>query len=353
MEFGDVSELDSRSAARHPYARTAAELAVTTAAFFALGAFLSFEHVALGITAFYAEVTRLVLLALGTTMVMALVQRPMKSRLAARGGLHFANAFAFFATLVVLIVAFLALLAVLSIPATSFLVAVGGITIVIGFAVSTITTNIISGAFMLTSFPIKIGQRIVITVNNQPGTITGISALFMTVTTDAGAKMIIPNAAIIEGFAFLLDTGQGGDVTSLLARPGERVVSTLYPYPATVKEVTGLFTKVVTDAGQEMIIPNQAILNGGTALIRLDPDQPPQPLPVAVGDRVRLSVGGFEGTVTEVGPYYFKVGGAAEEATVPINSLANGGVTVFKKKADAEQRGEGPAGRPGTPPPHK
>lgn len=348
-----MSEPGPRSPARHPYARTAAELAVTIAAFFALGAFLSFEHVALGITEFYAEVTRLVLLALGTTMVLTLVQRPMKSRLAARGGPHFANAFAFFATLVVLVVAFLALLGVLSIPATSFLVAVGGISIVIGFGISTITTNVISGAFMLTSFPIKIGQRIVITVNNQPGTITGISALFMTVTTDAGAKMVIPNAAIIEGFAFLLDTGEGGGATSLLARPGERVVPTIYPYPATVTEVTGLFTKVVTDSGQALTIPNQAILNGGTALVRLQSEQPEQPSPVAVGDQVRLSVGGFEGTVTEVGPYYFKVTGAEEEATVPMISIANGGVTVFKRKAGAEPQGGGAAERPGTPSPHK
>ena len=319
---------------RHPYTRLFAEFVLTIAAFFVVGAILSFEHLALGITEFYAEVTRIIILAVGTSVVLALVQRPMKVRLAARGGPHFASAFAFFATLVVLAVAFLALLAALAIPATSFLVAVGGISIVVGFAISTIATNVISGAFMLTSFPIKVGQRIVITVNNQPGTIAGISTLFTTVVTDAGAKMVIPNAAIIQGYAFLLDTGPVGDAPNLLARPGDRVISTLYPYPATVEEVTGLFTKVATDSGQVLSIPNQAILSGSTALVKIQQAQAPIPS-LAVGDKVRLSAGNFEGTVTEVGPYYFKVSGADEETVVPLNSVSSGGVTVFKRKAAA------------------
>jgi small-conductance mechanosensitive channel len=322
------------------YWRYLLEIILIVVALTVAGGLLSLEHVALGMTDLYAETVRLILLALGTALVLGLIHRPLRRRMEARGGAHFASVFSFFGTLVVGVVAFLALLAVLSIPPSSFLVAVGGIGIVVGFAVSTITTNVISGAFMLTSFPIKIGQRVIITVNNQPGTITAVSTLFMTVTTDAGAKLIIPNSAIFQGAAFLLDVGgdSGESRTEagreLLARPGDRVLSSVYPYPATVVEVTSVITRIMTDGGGVLDIPNQAILNGGSALIRIQkPDEAFAKLPIAVGDEVRLSSGDFRGKVTQVGPYYFRVSGAEEDVVLPIVSLTTGGVMVFKKKA--------------------
>lgn len=335
-----MSEGKPRAVGPRAYARILVEFAATIVALFAIGAFLTFEHASLGITDFYADVARLVLLAFGTLAVLALIHGPLSRRMAMRGGAHFASTFSFFGTLIVGVVAFLALLADLSIPASSFLVAVGGIGIVVGFAVSTVTTNIISGAFMLTSFPIKIGQRIIITVNNQPGTITGVSTLFMTVTTDAGAKLIIPNAAIFQGYAFLLDIGanrgSGDDpARKLLARTGDRVISTAYPYPATVTEVTNLATRITTDAGAVITIPNQAILNGNTSLVKLEGGEAAPKLPIAVGDEVRLSSGDFTGKITEIGSYYFRVSGAQEDVMIPMVSLTTGGVFVFKKKKGA------------------
>jgi len=317
------------------YGRILLEFVLALAVLSIIGAFLSIEHASLGITDFYAGVARLILLLLGVLTVLALIQGPLKHRMQARGGTHFASAISFFATLITLVAAFLAFLAVISIPASTFLVAVGGIGIVVGFAVSTITTNIVSGAFMLTSFPIKIGQRIIITVNNQPGTVTDVSTLFMTVTTDAGARLIIPNAAIFQGMAFLLDVGSRESVTAesgeLLAKPGDRVVSTLYPHPATVSEVTRATTKIVTDAGAVLTIPNQAILNGSSGLVKLEQGSAAN-LPLAVGDEVRLSSGDFRGEVTEIGPYYFRVRGKEEDVVVPISSLTSGGIIIFKKR---------------------
>jgi len=320
------------------YLRISLQFTLTIVTLSVIGGVLSFEHASLGITDFYAEIARLILLALGVLVVFALIRGPLKHTLQARGGTHFASAFSFFATLITLIVAFLALLTILSIPASAFLVAVGGLGIVVGFAVSTIATNVISGAFMLTSYPVKIGQRIIITVNNQPGTITGVSSLFMTVTTDAGAKLIIPNAAIFQGAAFLLDVDSNSRGTanpeSLLANVGDRVISTLYPYPATVMEVTKMTTKIVTDGGMVLTLPNQAILNGNSGLVKIrQPDPGISELPISVGDEVRLSAGNFTGRVTEAGPYYFHVCSGDEEVVVPIVSLVSGGITIFKKKA--------------------
>lgn len=332
-----MSRLDSGGP--RVYLRVFLELIGTVVVMSAVGGLLSYEHVALGITEVYARLASLLILVLGTSLVLAVIHRPMKHAIEKRRGAHFASSVSFFATLMVGIIGFLIFLAVLSIPASSFLVAVGGIGIVVGFAVSTITNNVISGAFMLTSFPIKIGQRVIITVNNQPGTITGVSTLFMTVTTDAGAKLVIPNSAIFNGGAFMLDidndaTAYRGETgRELLAHVGDRVISSLYPYPATVVEVTSMVTKIVTDGGAVLDIPNQAILNGSSALIRIQkPEEALSRLPIAVGDEVRLSSGDFRGKVTQIGPYYFKVSGAEEDVVLPIMSLTTGGVTVFKKR---------------------
>ena len=326
----------------------------------AIGAMLSIDKVALGFTDFYALLARLILLGFGVFTVLTIIHVPLRREAYGHGGAHFASVVSFFGTLIVMVVGFLALLALLKIPPATLLVAVGGLGIVVGFAVSTITTNVISGAFMLTSYPIKIGQRIIITVNNQPGTITSVSTLFMTVTTDAGARLVIPNSAIFQGMAFMLDIGSnapGGAEerpTSLLAKPGDRVISTLYPYPGTVTETTRLVTKIATDSGQLLTIPNQAILNGNSGLVKLQP--PPQQqgggetekghgggagggvgsvasnFPVAVGDEVRLSAGDFRGKVAELGPYYFRVSGTEEDVVIPNSAITSGGVFIFKKK---------------------
>ncbi len=321
------------------YARIVIQFLVTLIVLSIIGGVLSAYHVQLGMTDFYDKVSNLTLLALGVAMMLTLIRVPFKRRLEIRGGPHFATTVSYFASLIVAIVGFLTLLSILQISFSALLVAVGGISIVVGFAISTITTNIISGAFMLTSYPIKVGQRIIITVNNQPGTITAVGALFMTVTTDAGARLIIPNSAVFQGMAFLLDISPNHSSTNvdqgpqLLAKPGDRVISSVYPYPATVTEVTKIVTKLTTDMGQVLIVPNQAILNGNSALIKIQQQDitGPNLLPIAVGDDVRLS-SGFTGKITEIGPYYFRVSGTEEDVLLPTVSLTNGGVIVFKKK---------------------
>lgn len=322
------------------YTRIVVEFVIALITLSVIGAILSIFPGALGITKFYELISKLILLGLGVAMLFTIIHVPLKHRLRIRGGAHFASSVSFFATVILIIFAFLTLLSVLSISFSALLVAVGGISIVVGFAISTVTTNIISGAFMLTSYPIKVGQRIIITVNNQPGTITDVGALFMTVTTDAGAKLIIPNSAVFQGMAFLLDidpkasSSKVDNAPQLLAKAGDRVISSLYPYPATVTEVTSMVTKLVTDTGQMLVIPNQAILNGNSTLVKIQQQGAGSyNLPISLGDEVRLSGGTFTGKVSEIGPYYFRVSGSEEDVLLPTASLTNGGIIVFKKKS--------------------
>jgi small-conductance mechanosensitive channel len=330
-----MNAAQSKASKPRGYGRIVIEFLVTLIVLSVIGAILPSY-----ISGYYEEFSNIILLGLGVAIMITLIRIPLKRRLEIRGGPHFAITVSYFASLIVAVAGFLALLSVLHISFSALLLAVGGISIVVGFAVSTITTNIISGAFMLTSYPIKVGQRIIITVNNQPGTITAVGALFMTVTTDAGAKLVIPNSAVFQGMAFLLDidtnhnhgSAHVDESPQLLAKPGDRVISSIYAYPATVTEVTKIVTKLITDTGQLLVIPNQAILNGNTTLVRIQQqDISGMNLPIALGDDVRLS-SGFTGKITEIGPYYFRVSGSDEDVLLPTVSLTNGGVIVFKKK---------------------
>lgn len=323
------------------YTKIAIEFLIALIVLGLIGGLLSIEHSTLGITSFYEFISKLILLGLGVALMLALVRVPLKNQMEARSGKHFASMVTFFATIIVAIGAFIALLSILSISFTSLIVAVGGISIVIGFAISTITSNVISGAFMLTVYPIKVGQRIIITVNNQPGTITDVGALFLTVTTDAGAELIIPNSAIMQGYAYLLDVNKprqtdGKSSTQLLAQKGDRVISTLYPYPATVIEATSVVTKILTDAGQILTIPNQSILNGSSGLVKIQNSVKGEiTFPITVGDEVRLGGSNFVGHVTEIGPDYFTLSGNEEEVVLPTPSISTGGIVLFKKRKTA------------------
>ena len=340
-----MSRAQSEASILRGYGRIVLEFIIAIIIFsIFVGTISAYQH-NLGMTDYYEKIFNLTLLGIGVGVILALIRFPLKRRLEIRGGPHFATTVTYFASLIVAIVGFLTLLSILSISPLVFLTAIGGITIVLGFAVSTIITNIFAGAFMLISYPIKVGQRIIITVNNQPGTITTVGALFMTVTTDAGAKLIIPNSAVFQGAAFLLDIDPNhssvkiDEGPQLLSKPGDRVISTIYPYPATVTEVTKIVTKLITDTGQLLVIPNQAILNGNTTLVRIQQqDISGSNLPIALGDDVRLS-SGFTGKITEIGPYYFRVSGSEEDVLLPTVSLTNGGVIVFKKKAKAITEG--------------
>jgi len=70
--------------------------------------------------------------------------------------------------------------------------------IIIGIALSTLTGNILSGGLMLTTYPAKIGDSILIVNDNIHGTVEEISFMYTKVISETGSEYIVPNSAIMQ-----------------------------------------------------------------------------------------------------------------------------------------------------------
>lgn len=76
----------------------------------------------------------------------------------------------------------------------------GGVTaVIIGIALSTIVGNILSGGLVLTTFPAKIGDSILIVNDNLRGKIDEVNLLYTKILTDQGSEYFVPNNAVIQG----------------------------------------------------------------------------------------------------------------------------------------------------------
>jgi small conductance mechanosensitive channel len=86
----------------------------------------------------------------------------------------------------------------------TILVGGGVVAIVVGIALSTIVGNILSGGLVLTTFPSKIGDAVFIVNDNIHGVIQEVSLLYTKVITDAGTEYFVPNNAVVQGSVRLI-----------------------------------------------------------------------------------------------------------------------------------------------------
>jgi small conductance mechanosensitive channel len=89
----------------------------------------------------------------------------------------------------------------------TILIGGGVIAIVVGIALSTIVGSILSGGLVLTSFPSKIGDAVFIVNDNIRGVIEEVNLLYIKVITDAGTEYFVPNNAVVQGNVRLIKEG--------------------------------------------------------------------------------------------------------------------------------------------------
>lgn len=117
---------------------------------------------------------------------------------------HVSSTISFFAIIVISLLAIIALMYQLDIDPQAILVGGGVAAVIIGIALSTIMGNILSGGLVLTAFPAKIGDQIVIVNDNVQGKIEDVNLLYTKVKTDQGSEYFVPNNAIVQGLVRLV-----------------------------------------------------------------------------------------------------------------------------------------------------
>jgi small conductance mechanosensitive channel len=109
-----------------------------------------------------------------------------------------------FVVILISLIAIIVLMYLWNFDPQTILVGGGVVAIVVGIALSTIVGNLLSGGLMLTTFPSKIGDTVFIVNDNIRGVIEEVNLLYTKVITDAGTEYFVPNNAVVQGTVRLI-----------------------------------------------------------------------------------------------------------------------------------------------------
>lgn len=174
---------------------------------------------------------------------------------------QFSAGISFFAIIMISMISGISLLYQWNVAPQEILVGGGVAAIIVGIGISTIVGNIISGGLMLTTFPAKIGDSIVIVNDGVHGKVEEVNMMYTKVITDHGTEYIVPNNAIIQGNIRImkeipldeqLPFGEG-DHLELKNSSGS--------YSGTVIKITTKFTTILSE-DKEVTVSNSSILDG-------------------------------------------------------------------------------------------
>ncbi len=214
------------------------------------------------------QVVNVAIVIVSGSIVLFLTRR-FKSRLSDSVGQHAAAVFSFFMIVIISLGVVFAILYILQVPPSTLLLGGGIITLVVGLFVSTLLGNIISGALMLVSYPFRVGDNVLL--DNIPGRVEEVTAMFTQIRSYAGGETIIPNNAIIQGTVKLTKIPADGSQTSgkFPYSPGDKVYTSYIGEEGVVIDITTLNTRILLDSGKEVTIPNVGVLTGSIHVGRI------------------------------------------------------------------------------------
>jgi small conductance mechanosensitive channel len=213
------------------------------------------------------------ILIIGLSLTVIRTVRRMVKKASNTIGLQLSALISFSIIVFVLVVSTLAAMVVWEINIEAVLIGGGVAAIIIGFAISTLAGNVISGGLMLTTFPAKIGDSIFVVNDNIHGTVAAITFMYTKVISDVGTEYIVPNTAIVQGSIRIIKEARIAENLPFANREHIEIVDGNEKYGGTVTKITPKFTFLSSDSeGKEIILPNASILSGKYVITK-DKDQ--------------------------------------------------------------------------------
>ena len=224
----------------------------------------------LGVENVVVQITSTILI-IGLSLTVIGTVRRMLKKTSNTIGLQLSAVISF--SIIVLVVATLAAMIVWEIDIQAVLIGGGVAAIIIGFAISTLAGNVISGALMLTTFPAKIGDSIFVVNDNIHGTVAEVTFLYTKVISEGGTEYIVPNTAIMQGSVRIIKEASVAETLPFANREHIEIVDGNKKYGGTVTKITPKFTFLSSDnEREEIILPNASILSGKYVITK-DKDQ--------------------------------------------------------------------------------
>ncbi len=198
------------------------------------------------------------------TIVLLYVLKDFSKATSKYFGPHISGLLNFLLEITIVTAGALAIMATLHVSLTTIMVSGGIAAIIIGLAISTLASNLISGMFIYAAFPIRVGDSVF--VNNIPGKVNKITAIYTSVMTEGGTELVIPNSAVVQGF-FLIAKGNPEHKTIFNYRKGDQVSLPALNVEGSIIELNEVTTEVATKKGT-LIIPTYVLLTGGTLMAK-------------------------------------------------------------------------------------
>jgi small conductance mechanosensitive channel len=153
----------------------------------------------LGIQHFQIQITSSIVTVAISFLVINSIRRIIFRFISKKISHHAGSTISFFTIILISLFATLSLLHQWDINPQAVLVGGGVTAVIIGIALSTIVGNILSGGLVLTTFPAKIGDSILIVSDNLRGRIDEVNLLYTKIRTIQGSEYFVPNNALIQG----------------------------------------------------------------------------------------------------------------------------------------------------------
>ncbi len=207
-----------------------------------------------------------VLIIAAVTVILLYVLKDFSKATSKYFGPHISGLLNFLLEIVIVTAGALAIMATLHVSLTTIMVSGGIAAIIIGLAISTLASNLISGMFIYAAFPIRVGDSVF--VNNIPGKVNKITAIYTSITTEGGTELVIPNSAIVQGF-FLIAKGNPEQRKVFNYKRGDQVFLPALNVGGSIVELNEVTTEIATKRGT-LIIPTYVLLTGGALMAKAD-----------------------------------------------------------------------------------
>ena len=208
-----------------------------------------------GFLALLHDVLRISIMLAGGGCIALLARRLRTPGFTTAGG-RLTSVISFFLILATALLIFFGILGTLDVPLSDLLLGGGILSIVIGLVVSTLFGNIISGALVLTAFPFKVGDNVLVN-NTIPGQISEITTLYTVVLTTVGGQFVMPNSAITSGGVSIAVLPSDMQVLKerLHFSVGDRIYTGyLGGGEGVITEITPFFVRVKMDSNREAAV---------------------------------------------------------------------------------------------------
>lgn len=195
------------------------------------------------------------------SLVAVIAVRRTLKEFSAKMPAQFSAGISFFAIIMISMISGISLLYQWNVAPQEILVGGGVAAIIIGIGISTIVGNIISGGLMLTTFPAKIGDSVVIVNDGVHGKVEEVNMMYTKVITDHGTEYIVPNNAIIQGNIRIMKEVPLDEQLPFSEGDHLELKNLSGSYSGTVIRITSKFTTMLNE-NKEVTISNSSILDG-------------------------------------------------------------------------------------------